>query len=75
MFRATDLEIELLHDDNNDSIGFKFRVIEYMLLQCTVLVKRLTSTNVANEEFVKATYNYVTDLVTCSSKLKEFCSQ
>ena len=70
-----DLQIELFHDDDNDNMGFKFRVIKSMLLQCTVLVKRSTSTNVAHEEFVKATYNYVTDLVTCSSELKEFCSQ
>ncbi|CAF5109786.1 unnamed protein product [Rotaria sp. Silwood1] len=46
-----------------------------MLLQCTVLLKQLTSINVTHEEFVKATYNYATDLVTCSSELKELCSQ
>ena len=72
---ATDLQTELLHDDDNDNIGIKLSVIESMLLQCTVLVKQSTSTNVIHEDFVKATYNYATDLVTCSSELKELCSQ
>ena len=46
-----------------------------MLLQCTVLVKQSTSTSITHEEFVKATYNYATDLVTYSGELKELCSQ
>ncbi|CAF1187750.1 unnamed protein product, partial [Rotaria sordida] len=53
----------------------KLRVIGSILLQCTVLLKQSTSTNVTHEEFVKATYNYATDLVTCSSESKELCSQ
>ena len=70
---AMDLQTDLLHNDDHDHIEIKLRVIESMLLQCTVLVKQSTLTHTVYEEFAKVTYSYGADLLSVSKYNASHC--